>query len=106
MICRIPFLFRLPDLVVYGVLDHFDTLHLLIDNSLCVRFDLVVITLYLLHHDIVTIPVLEVVDDRYFPISLFFCADLDMVHDNFCMKYFLLYLLIKIIRHSPDKRAL
>ena len=107
MICRGPFLFHLPDLVVYGCSgSFFDTPHLLIDNSLRIRLDLVVIALYLLHHDVVTVPVLEVVDDRDFLISLFFRADLGMVHDNFGMKYFLLYPLIKIIRHSPDKRAL
>lgn len=106
MICRASFLFHLPDPVVYGVQDHFDTTHLLIDNSLRVRLDLVVIALYLLHHDVVTVPVLEVVDDRDFLISLFFRTDLGMVYDNFGMKYFLLYPLIKIIRHCPDKRAL
>lgn len=106
MICRASFLFifQTQSFTEFRVI--FDATHLLIDNSLRVRLDLVVIALYLLHHDVVTVPVLEVVDDRDFLISLFFRTDPGMVYDNFGMKYFLLYPLIKIIRHCPDKRAL
>ena len=84
----------------------FDETHLIIDKTMLVRLDLVVVALLLLDHDVVTVPVLEVVDDRDFLLSLFVRTDPGMVYDNFGMKYFLLYPLIKIIRHCPDKRAL
>ena len=59
-----------------------------------------------MHHDVITFLVLELVDDRDFLVSLFLRTDFGMVHDDFCMEYFLVYLFAKIVRYGSDKRAL
>lgn len=43
-----------------------DTFHLLVDDSLGIRLYLVIITLYLLEHDVIPFTVLERVDNRDF----------------------------------------
>ena len=41
--------------------------------------------------------VLKFIDDRDFPVSLFLRADFGMVHNDFSMEYFLVYLFAKIV---------
>lgn len=81
--------------------DHFDSVHFLIDDCLSIQFNLVVVALYLLHHDIVSILVLKFIDDRDSPVSLFFRADFGMVHNDFSMEYFLVYLSPKLSETAP-----
>ena len=75
----------------------FNTFHLRIDDNLCIRLYLVIITFDLLHHDVVSLPVPEFVDDRYFSVVLLFSADFFVVHDDFGVEYLLFYFLSEVV---------
>ena len=74
-------------------------IHFLVDDGLCVRLYLVVVTLYLLDHDVIAVLVPKGVDNRNFPICFFLRTDLGMVHDNFCMENFLVNLFSEVVRY-------
>ena len=84
----------------------FNTFHLRIDDNLCIRFYLVIITFDLLHHDILPVIVSEFINDRDRLICLLLRADLCMVDDDLRMKDFLVYLLPEIIRYGTDEGPL
>ena len=73
---------------------------------MCIRLDLVVVALYLLHHDVIALLVLEFVDDGDFFVSLFLRTYLCMIHDDFGMENLLVYPLTEIVGHGTDKRTL
>lgn len=81
-------------------------MHLLVDDGLRIRLDLVVVALYLLEHDVVTFLVLEFVDDRYLPVSFLLGTDLVVVNDDFGMENLLFYLLAEVVRYGSYKGAL
>ena len=84
----------------------FNAFHFHVDDCLRIRLDPVIVPPYLLHHDVVSLPVPEFINDRDRLICLLLRADLCMVDDDLRMKDFLVYLLPEIIRYGTDKGPL
>ena len=81
----------------------FNTFHLRIDDNLCIRFYLVIITFDLLHHDILPVIVSEFINDRDRFICLLLRADLCMVDDDLRMKDFWSIFSPKLSDTAPTK---
>ena len=65
-----------------------DSFHLIFDYLHHIRFDLGIVPVYLLLHDVVAILVLELVDDRYLLVSLCFRRYLFAIDNNPCVENF------------------
>ena len=85
----------------FGVIH--DPFHLVVDDGLGIRLDLVVIALNLFKHDVIPLFILEGVDNRYSLVCLFFGTHSGMVHNNFRMEIFWSIFSPKLSDTAPTK---
>ena len=88
----------------FGVIH--DPFHLVVDDGLGIRLDLVVIALNLFKHDVIPLFILEGVDNRYSLVCLFFGTHSGMVHNNFRMENLLVNFLTEVVRYGTYKGTL
>lgn len=83
-----------------------DTLHLICYYLYHIVFDLRVIAVYLLLHDVIAVLVKKIIDDGDFPVGFRLGRHPRTVNYDARVKYLLFYLLPEIVGDAADKGAL
>ena len=81
-------------------------LHLVLDYLQHVGLYLRIVAVYLLLHDVVSVRVPELVDDRYFLIGFHLLRHFRAVHDDAGMENLLFYLLPEVVGHAAHESTL